>query len=42
MSVPPAMTMSSMPDTTMPAAKFDVVMPLPQKRSSVTPLALTS
>ncbi len=37
-SVPPATTMSDMPDMMVEAAKLTVVMPEPQKRSSVTPL----
>jgi hypothetical protein len=41
-SVPPPITRSSVPDMTEAAAKFTEVMPEPQKRSSVTPLALTS
>ena len=41
-SVPPAMTRSSMPDLICAAAMLTAVRPLPQKRSSVTPLALTS
>ena len=41
-SVPPAMTMSSMPGHDLPAAMLVAVMPMPQKRSSVTPLAFTS
>jgi len=41
-SVPPAITRSSMPDMIDAAARFTVVMPEPQKRSSVMPLALMS
>ena len=41
-SVPPAMTRSSMPAMIEAAAMFTAVMPEPQKRSSVTPLARTS
>ena len=41
-SVPPAMTTSSMPDMTCAAAKFTLVMPPPQKRSSVMPEARMS
>ncbi len=41
-SVPPEMTRSSMPAMIALAAKLVAVMPEPQKRSSVTPLALVS
>jgi len=41
-SVPPAMTRSSAPDMIEAAAMLTLVMPEPQKRSSVTPLARTS
>ena len=41
-SQPPAMTTSSMPDMIDAAAMMLVVMPEPQKRSRVTPLALMS
>ena len=37
-SVPPAITRSSMPDMIEAAARFTAVMPEPQNRSSVTPL----
>ncbi len=39
-SVPPATTRSSMPAMIEAAAMLTAVMPEPQKRSSVTPLAL--
>ena len=41
-SVPPAITRSSMPDMMLAAAMFTVVMPEPQKRSSVMPEERTS
>ena len=41
-SVPPPMVTSSRPAITMAAAKLLAVMPEPQNRSSVTPLARTS
>ena len=41
-SVPPAITTSSKPAMMEAAAMFTVVMPEPQKRSSVTPLARKS
>jgi hypothetical protein len=41
-SVPPAMTRSSEPDMMAFAAMLTLVMPDPQNRSSVTPLARTS
>ena len=41
-SVPPPMTRSSWPAITIAAAKLLAVMPEPQKRSRVTPLARTS
>ena len=41
-SVPPAIIRSSMPDMIECAARLTVVMPEPQKRSSVTPLARMS
>ncbi len=41
-SVPPATTRSSMPAITAVAAMLALVMPEPQKRSRVTPLALMS
>src|SRR5689334_17620094 len=41
-SVPPATTRSAMPAMMLCAAMFTVVMPEPQKRSSVTPLLVTS
>ena len=41
-SAPPATTTSSMPDMTGAAPKLAPVMPEPQKRSSVTPLAVTA
>ena len=41
-SVPPAITTSSMPLMICAAAKFTAVMPPPQKRSSVVPEALMS
>ena len=41
-SVPPAITRSSEPDMMEAAAMLTLVMPDPQKRSSVTPLARTS
>jgi len=40
-SVPPAITRSSKPAMIEAAAMFTVVMPEPQKRSSVTPLDFT-
>ncbi len=39
-SAPPAMTTSSIPAMIVAAAKFADVIPDPQKRSSVTPLAV--
>jgi hypothetical protein len=41
-SVPPEITRSSMPAMMALAAMLVLVMPEPQKRSRVTPLALTS
>ena len=41
-SVPPATTRSSMPDMMQAAARLTALMPEPQKRSIVMPLALTS
>jgi hypothetical protein len=41
-SVPPEITRSSMPAMMALAAMLVLVMPEPQNRSSVTPLALTS
>jgi hypothetical protein len=41
-SVPPAITRSSEPDMMELAAMLTLVMPEPQKRSSVTALARTS
>ena len=41
-SVPPAITRSSWPDMIEAAAMLTVVMPEPQKRSSVTPEARMS
>ncbi len=41
-SVPPETTRSSMPAMIALAAKLALVMPEPQKRSRVTPLALMS
>ena len=41
-SVPPETTRSSIPDMTDEAAIFALVIPDPQNRSSVTPLALMS
>ena len=41
-SVPPAITISSAPAMMEFAAMMALVIPEPQKRSSVTPLAFTS
>jgi hypothetical protein len=41
-SVPPPMTRCSWPDITIAAAKLLAVIPDPQKRSRVTPLARMS